>query len=366
MVVRIFARHLQTLDPATEVPPEDVLPHHKRRIAPYLYSPQEIAALIEAAGGLTPPLRAATWQTLIGLLAVTGMRKSEACRLDRDQVDLDAGVAGDRGLQVRQVPPAVPAPVHRRRVARLRTPPRPLVSRTRRRRSFFVSTRGTRLDAHNITHTFAELRRRGRDRRAAGTAASAAARPAPYASRSPRCWTSTATAVTSKPGCRCCRPGSGTSTRSRRTGICRPSRNCSRWPPTVSSTAFGEPAMSALAPILQGFFTDKLIRQRQASPNTIAAYRDTCRLLLEFASRATGIAPDRARHRRPGRRADHGVSDRIWRPTGPTRSPPATPGWPRSAPCSATPRCAHPNTPTRSAGCWASRPNAATAPSCAS
>jgi integrase/recombinase XerD len=42
--------------------------------------------------------------------------------------------------------------------------------------------------------------------------------------------------------------------------------------------------MSPLAPVLQGFFTDKLIRQRQASPHTIAAYRDTCRLLLEFAS----------------------------------------------------------------------------------
>ena len=39
---------------------------------------------------LNPPLRAATWRTLIGLLAVTGMRKSEACRLDRDHVDLNA------------------------------------------------------------------------------------------------------------------------------------------------------------------------------------------------------------------------------------------------------------------------------------
>ena len=42
--------------------------------------------------------------------------------------------------------------------------------------------------------------------------------------------------------------------------------------------------MSPLAPVLQGFFTDKLIAQRQASPHTIAAYRDTCRLLLEYAS----------------------------------------------------------------------------------
>jgi integrase/recombinase XerD len=51
--------------------------------------------------------------------------------------------------------------------------------------------------------------------------------------------------------------------------------------------------MSPLAPILEGFFTDKLLRQRQASPHTIAAYRDTCRLLLDFARRATGIQPSR-------------------------------------------------------------------------
>lgn len=49
--------------------------------------------------------------------------------------------------------------------------------------------------------------------------------------------------------------------------------------------------MSPLAPILQGFFTDKLLRQRQAGPNTIAAYRDACRLLLTFASAKTGRPP---------------------------------------------------------------------------
>ncbi len=51
--------------------------------------------------------------------------------------------------------------------------------------------------------------------------------------------------------------------------------------------------MTALAPILQAFFTDKLIRQRCAGPNTVAAYRDTCRLLLRFASHATGTAASR-------------------------------------------------------------------------
>jgi integrase/recombinase XerD len=49
--------------------------------------------------------------------------------------------------------------------------------------------------------------------------------------------------------------------------------------------------VSALAPTLQAFFTDRLVRQRQASPQTIAAYRDTLRLLLAFAAERTGTAP---------------------------------------------------------------------------
>ena len=48
-VARIFARHLQALDPATEVPPDDVLSRRYRRIPPYLYSPEEITALMSAA-----------------------------------------------------------------------------------------------------------------------------------------------------------------------------------------------------------------------------------------------------------------------------------------------------------------------------
>src|SRR5215472_16991362 len=42
--------------------------------------------------------------------------------------------------------------------------------------------------------------------------------------------------------------------------------------------------MTALATTLQAFFTDRLARQRQVSPNTLAAYRDTLRLLLVFAA----------------------------------------------------------------------------------
>lgn len=156
MVVRIFARHLKALDPATEVPPGDVLPHHYRRIAPYLYSPAEIAKLMSTAGRLSPPLRAATWQALIGLLAVTGMRKSEACGLDRGQVDLVTGVlvvADSKFGKSRQVF------LHPSTIAALRdyTLHRDYWCSAPQAPSFFVSTRGTRLDVHNITHTFAVL-----------------------------------------------------------------------------------------------------------------------------------------------------------------------------------------------------------------
>jgi site-specific recombinase XerD len=51
--------------------------------------------------------------------------------------------------------------------------------------------------------------------------------------------------------------------------------------------------MTDLAPVLQGFFTDRLTQQKKASPNTVAAYRDTCRLLLSFAQAKTGKAPSR-------------------------------------------------------------------------
>ena len=156
MVVRIFARHLQTLAPATEIPPPDVLPHHKRRITPYLYSPQEIGALLEAADTLAPPLRAATWRTLIGLLAVTGMRKSEACRLDRDHVDLNAAtvvIEDSKFGKSRRLflHPSTVAALRDYQRRRDRLMPNPSAS------SFFVSTRGTRLDVQNIGRTFCEL-----------------------------------------------------------------------------------------------------------------------------------------------------------------------------------------------------------------
>ena len=70
-----------------------------------------------AAQALRFPLRTATYQALIGLLAVTGMRVGEAIRLDRGDIDLADGVLTVRERQVRQVPPGPGAPHHRRGAA---------------------------------------------------------------------------------------------------------------------------------------------------------------------------------------------------------------------------------------------------------
>ncbi len=156
MVVRSFARHLQALDPATEVPPDDVLLHHYRRQVPHLYSPQELTGLLRAADRLAPTLRALTWRTLISLLAATGLRVGEACGLDRDDVDLQSGVltvTDSKFGKSRQVP------VHTTTIQGLRgyQQRRDELQPAPGTPGFFVSTRGTRLDAHNLSHTFAGL-----------------------------------------------------------------------------------------------------------------------------------------------------------------------------------------------------------------
>ncbi len=94
-VVRCFARHLSALDPSTEVPPLDLLPRvpsRTSRATPYLYSDEQIAALMDAAESRRFPLTAATCRTIIGLLAATGMRIGEVLRLEDADVDWERGV----------------------------------------------------------------------------------------------------------------------------------------------------------------------------------------------------------------------------------------------------------------------------------
>jgi integrase len=91
-VVRGFAIYLHTIDPAAQVPPTGLIPARPHRATPYLYSGADINALIAAAASLRFPLRVATYQTLVGLLAVTGMRVGEAIGLDHADLDLADGL----------------------------------------------------------------------------------------------------------------------------------------------------------------------------------------------------------------------------------------------------------------------------------
>lgn len=92
--VRGFARYLSGIDPNTEVPPLGTVSYWRRWRPPFVYSPADIEALMDHARQSIPsPLRSATLETLIGLLAVTGMRVGETLRLDRSDLDWDEGVA---------------------------------------------------------------------------------------------------------------------------------------------------------------------------------------------------------------------------------------------------------------------------------
>lgn len=155
-VVRGFARYLSTIDPATEIPPEDLLPATLPRVAPYLYSPAEIQALMSAARALSPQLRAATIETVIGLLAVTGLRPGEALGLDRADVDLSDGLLHVRAAKQnkhREVPLHDTTTIALREYGRLRDRHRPMPSSP----AFLVSPQGSRLTAGAFNKAFAKL-----------------------------------------------------------------------------------------------------------------------------------------------------------------------------------------------------------------
>jgi integrase/recombinase XerD len=92
--VRGFARFLAGTNSRTEIPPTGLVTYRHRRRSPYLFSDEDVTAVIRCARMATPfPFRAETLATVIGLLAVTGMRVGEALRLDRyHDVDWDDAV----------------------------------------------------------------------------------------------------------------------------------------------------------------------------------------------------------------------------------------------------------------------------------
>jgi integrase len=163
-ILRPFTRWLQQFEPATEVPDEAIFGPIPGRVTPHIFRDEEIAALVEAAGRIGPPMspRGAVMQTLFGLIACAGLRISEALALLDSDVDLKAGVLTIRRSKFgksRFVPlnPGAVAALARYRDERVRyvsaDPEQP----------FFIATRGRLLgqaigdrQAHRI---FDQLRR---------------------------------------------------------------------------------------------------------------------------------------------------------------------------------------------------------------
>jgi integrase len=154
-MVRLFAQWLHGLDAKHEVPPQDLIPRRYRRSRPYTYSGEEIGRIVLTASELPSinGLRAPTYATLFGLIAVTGLRVSEAISLGVDDIDTEAGV-----LTVRRGKFGKEhlLPLERTTTARLtayaKERDRLLEARPE---SFFVSDRGKRLTDCAARYNFA-------------------------------------------------------------------------------------------------------------------------------------------------------------------------------------------------------------------
>lgn len=152
---RGFARYLAASDPAAEVPPAGLLDAHPNRHQPYIFTTQEISTLLAAAGQHRWHLPAVTYPALFGLIASTGMRLSEAIRLDDADADLDDAMITIRDSKYgksRRIPidatvtAALQDYLQRRRALR----PAPAAP------ALFLSAYGTRLLGH---HAEVEFRR---------------------------------------------------------------------------------------------------------------------------------------------------------------------------------------------------------------
>jgi len=146
--VRAFARYLHAL-----------LPVGRHRAQPYIYSPTEIADLVQAAGQIAHPLMSATYRTYIGLLSVTGMRAGEAIALDRDDLKWSEGFLVVRHAKFGKSREIMLHPTTLRALRDYDRHPRSVLSRLRTP-AFFVSTVGTRLNYNNVHVVFHRLTKR--------------------------------------------------------------------------------------------------------------------------------------------------------------------------------------------------------------
>ena len=283
-VVRGFARYLATIDPASEIPSTDLLPAHRPRIAPYIYSRGGDRGVDAPRPGVDAAAARGASRTLIGLLAVTGCGPAR-----RSDSTAEMSISPRRAARARR------ASRHKQREVPLHPSTTARCAPTPRQRDrccpqpalagVLPQPRGdAAAPRRSSTTTFAQADRpdrTGRSRRAG-----------PPKTARPQAHLGGAHAAGLVPG------GEDVDRRmpllSTFLGHVDPSSTY--WylqavPELMALVAArlerlpGGAVMTRSHPTLQAFFTERLITQRDSSPQTIAAYRDTFRLLLAFAQR---------------------------------------------------------------------------------
>lgn len=157
-LVRSFAKYMHAEDSRHQIPPVALMPPIGRRAIPVIYSRQQIAALLAAARNLRVPLVAATYETLFGLLAATGLRVGEAIALEQRDVDWREGLLIIRDTKFGKSREVVLHPSVVRRLLRyaaLRDAHHPKT----RASKFFLSLGGKRLLYSNVHIVFQRLTR---------------------------------------------------------------------------------------------------------------------------------------------------------------------------------------------------------------
>jgi integrase len=156
-VLRRFAEYFAMYDAHTEVLDSRALPMSRAVLPPRILNDEELRSLVSAARKISPrrPQRGRTLETLVGLLASTGLRSGEALRLDGADVDLVKGILQVRRTKFykdRQVPVHATTLAALRDYARARDSAFPLPKCP----AFFVSLRGNRLSSSALYTAFRE------------------------------------------------------------------------------------------------------------------------------------------------------------------------------------------------------------------
>ena len=156
-VLRPFAKYLQQMDAATEVPERDLFGRAHRRLTPHIFTTEEIEQLLDAAAHLPPAdsLRPITYQTLFGLIATTGLRLGEAVRLELDDVDLAAARLTVRHTKFRK---SRLVALHSTAVEQLQRYAQSRSQRASGTGHFFVARHGAALNVAMVDHVFQQLR----------------------------------------------------------------------------------------------------------------------------------------------------------------------------------------------------------------